>query len=63
MTALAEHVEERANAVAQEPITVVCREKGWLRALKGHQEQSKDDKYREGDRGRFWFTPRPPTRS
>jgi topoisomerase-4 subunit A len=55
MTALAEHVEERANAVVQEPITVVMSQKGWLRALKGHQEPSKDDKYREGDRGRFWF--------
>ncbi|HEU4551077.1 MAG TPA: DNA topoisomerase IV subunit A [Rhizomicrobium sp.] len=55
VTALAEHVEERANAVPQEPITVVCSAKGWLRALKGHQEQSKDDKYREGDKARFWL--------
>jgi topoisomerase-4 subunit A len=55
MTALAEHVEERANQVEREPITVVCSAKGWLRALKGHQEQSKEDKYREGDRARFWF--------
>jgi len=55
MAALAEHVEERANQVEREPITVVCSAKGWLRALKGHQEQSSDDKYREGDRARFWF--------
>src|SRR3569833_597169 len=55
MTALAEHVEERANQEEREPNTVVCSAKGWLRALKGHQEQSKDDKYREGDRARFWF--------
>jgi topoisomerase-4 subunit A len=55
MTALAEHVEEHANRVEREPITVVCSAKGWLRALKGHQEMSKDDKYREGDRARFWF--------
>jgi len=55
MAALAEHVEEHANRVEKEPITVVCSAKGWLRALKGHQEQSKDDKYREGDRARFWF--------
>jgi topoisomerase-4 subunit A len=55
MTALAEHVEERANQVEREPITVVFSQKGWLRGLKGHQEQSKDDKYREGDRARFWF--------
>src|ERR1700761_9429373 len=55
MTALAEHVEERANAVEKEPITVVMSQKGWLRALTGQKEPSKDDKYREGDRGRFWF--------
>jgi len=55
MAALAEHVEEHANRVEREPITVVCSAKGWLRALKGHQEQSSDDKYREGDRARFWF--------
>ena len=55
MAALADHVEETANAVLQEPITVVLSAKGWLRALKGHQDQSKDDKYREGDRARFWF--------
>jgi len=55
MTALAEHVEEHANRVEREPITVVCSAKGWLRALKGHQDQASDDKYREGDRARFWF--------
>ena len=55
MTALAEHEEETANAVEKEPITVVCSAKGWLRALTGHKDQSKDDKYREGDRARFWF--------
>jgi topoisomerase-4 subunit A len=55
MAALAEHVEERANQVEREPITVVCSAKGWLRALKGHQDQSSEDKYREGDRARFWF--------
>src|SRR6478609_5979557 len=55
MTALAEHVEEHANRIEREPITVVCSAKGWLRALTGHKEQSKDDKYREGDRARFWF--------
>jgi topoisomerase-4 subunit A len=55
MTALASHVEERDNQVEREPITVVCSSKGWLRALKGHQDQSSEDKYREGDRPRFWF--------
>ncbi|MBV9549268.1 MAG: DNA topoisomerase IV subunit A, partial [Alphaproteobacteria bacterium] len=55
MAALAEQAEEHANAIAQEPITVVCSEKGWLRALKGHQEESDAVKYREGDKGRFWI--------
>ncbi|HEY3639148.1 MAG TPA: DNA topoisomerase IV subunit A [Rhizomicrobium sp.] len=40
--------------VEREPITVACSEKGWLRAFKGHQEQSEAIKYREGDRARFW---------
>jgi topoisomerase-4 subunit A len=55
MTALAEHVEERANQVEREPITIVCSQKGWLRSLKGHQEPSDAVKYREGDRARFWL--------
>jgi topoisomerase-4 subunit A len=55
MTALAEHVEERANQVEREPITIVCSQKGWLRSLKGHQEPSEAVKYREGDRARFWL--------
>jgi topoisomerase-4 subunit A len=55
ITAIAEAVHEQATAVPQEPITVVYSQKGWLRALKGHQEQSDAVKYREGDRGRFWL--------
>jgi topoisomerase-4 subunit A len=55
ITALAEAAEEQANAVVQEPITVVLSAKGWLRALKGHQEETDAVKYREGDKGRFWF--------
>jgi topoisomerase-4 subunit A len=39
----------------REPITIVCSEKGWLRAFKGHQEPSDAIKYREGDRARFWL--------
>ncbi len=38
--------------VEREPITVVCSEKGWIRALKGHADDP-DLKYKEGDRGRF----------
>ena len=55
ITALAEAAEEQANAIVQEPITVVMSAKGWLRALKGHQDESDAVKYREGDKGRFWF--------
>jgi len=41
--------------VEREPITIVCSEKGWLRALRGHQEPNEAIKYREGDRARFWI--------
>ncbi|MBM3509483.1 MAG: DNA topoisomerase IV subunit A [Alphaproteobacteria bacterium] len=42
--------------VEREPITVICSEKGWIRALKGHvDEVGADVKYKEGDRGRFWL--------
>jgi topoisomerase-4 subunit A len=41
--------------VEREQITVVCSEKGWLRAFKAHQEPNDAIKYREGDRERFWL--------
>ncbi len=53
--AIAEEVETLATAVEKEPVTVVCSQKGWLRAFKGHQEPSDAIKYREGDRERFWI--------
>jgi topoisomerase-4 subunit A len=40
--------------VEKEPITVLCSEKGWIRAMKGHIEPSDDVKYKDGDKGRFW---------
>ena len=40
--------------VEKEPITVICSEKGWIRAMKGHIEQNDDVKYKEGDKGKFW---------
>ncbi|HWA90799.1 MAG TPA: DNA topoisomerase IV subunit A [Rhizomicrobium sp.] len=52
--AISEEVATLETAVEKEPITVVCSEKGWLRAFKGHQEPSDAVKYREGDRERFW---------
>jgi topoisomerase IV subunit A len=55
LSALAEEAVELASAVEKEPITIVCSEKLWLRALKGHLDQTGDDKYREGDKARFWI--------
>jgi topoisomerase IV subunit A len=42
--------------VEKEPITVVCSEKGWIRALKGHLEDVSTLQYKDGDRGKFVVT-------
>jgi topoisomerase-4 subunit A len=39
--------------VEREPVTLLCSAKGWIRAMKGHQDDVSDAKYKEGDRGRF----------
>ncbi len=39
--------------IEREPITVLCSEKGWIRAVKGHLAELGDVRYKEGDRGRF----------
>ena len=39
--------------IEKEPITVLCSEKGWIRALKGHAPVGEEVKYKEGDAGRF----------
>ncbi len=41
--------------VEREPITVVCSEQGWIRAMKGHIALDSELKFRDGDRGRFIF--------
>src|SRR5215468_4192890 len=48
-----EHAVE--DFVEREPITVVCSEKGWIRAAKGHldEQAAADLKYKEGDQPRF----------
>jgi topoisomerase-4 subunit A len=51
---VAEEVAALESMVEREPITVICSDKGWIRAFKGHQEDDGSAKYREGDRGRFW---------
>ena len=35
--------------VEREPITVICSEKGWIRAMRGHQDLAGEFKYKEGD--------------
>jgi topoisomerase-4 subunit A len=39
--------------VEREPITVVLSEKGWIRALKGHQAPEAIGNFKEGDKARF----------
>ena len=39
--------------VEREPVTILCSDKGWVRAMKGHVEDASDAKYKEGDRERF----------
>ena len=48
-----EHTLE--DFVEREPVTVVCSDKGWIRAAKGHldDKQAAELKYKEGDGTRF----------
>jgi topoisomerase-4 subunit A len=39
--------------VEKEPVTVVCSQKGWIRAMKGHAENSSKLTYKDGDKGAF----------
>jgi topoisomerase-4 subunit A len=39
--------------IEREPVTVICSEKGWIRAAKGHNVSSDELKYKEGDAERF----------
>ena len=44
-----------APAAEREPVTVICSEKGWIRTARGHAGDDRAFRYKEGDRGRFWF--------
>jgi topoisomerase IV subunit A len=47
-------IEVPAEAmIEREPVTVICSDKGWIRAQKGHDANPAELKYKEGDRGRF----------
>ncbi len=39
----------------REPVTILCSDKGWIRAAKGHLDESQiaEARFKEGDRGRF----------
>lgn len=46
-------VDLDAAMIEKEPITFVCSQKGWVRAMKGHNINADDLKYKEGDKGKF----------
>ena len=39
--------------IEKEPITVICSEKGWVRAMKGHLDLKSEFKFKDGDGPRF----------
>ncbi len=39
--------------IEKEPVTIVCSEKGWIRAMKGHVDDISTLAYKEGDREKF----------
>ncbi|MEL6510320.1 MAG: DNA topoisomerase IV subunit A [Pseudomonadota bacterium] len=41
--------------IDREPITVVCSQMGWVRALKGHVDLAQEMKFKDGDGPRFAF--------
>jgi len=41
--------------IEREPITIVCSEMGWIRAMKGHIDLATELKFKDGDGPRFLF--------
>ncbi|MCF6445936.1 DNA topoisomerase IV subunit A [Nereida sp. MMG025] len=41
--------------IEREPITVVCSKMGWIRAMSGHIDLTRELKFKDGDEGRFIF--------
>ncbi|MDA0785323.1 MAG: DNA topoisomerase IV subunit A [Proteobacteria bacterium] len=39
--------------IEREPVTIICSEKGWVRTIKGHEINTKELKFKEGDHGNF----------
>jgi topoisomerase-4 subunit A len=42
-----------AAMIEKEPITVICSDKGWIRAMKGHLEDTSGLVYKDGDSAKF----------
>ncbi len=43
------------SMIEKEPVTIVCSEKSWIRAMKGHIEDTSTLTYKDGDKGKFVF--------
>ncbi len=43
------------SMIDREPVTVICSENGWIRAMKGHVSLDSEVKYKDGDGPRFMF--------
>ena len=41
--------------IEREPITVICSKMGWIRAMTGHIDLSRELKFKDGDEGQFLF--------
>ncbi len=41
--------------IEREPVTIVCSQMGWIRALSGHVDLTRDFKFKDGDGPRFAF--------
>ena len=41
--------------IEREPITIVCSEMTWIRAMKGHIDLKQELKFKDGDTGKFLF--------
>ena len=39
--------------VEREPLTIICSEKGWIRAMRGHLDLASDYKFKDGDGPKF----------
>ncbi len=42
-------VDLDAAMIEKEPITIICSKQGWIKAMKGHSQNTKDIKYKDGD--------------